>query len=97
MQVIRPLILNLCPVRSKPLFHRRSGGLAWRPRSQGQLVPQDALEGRQPGGGVKRLILSALCQGKEPGPLPLLDLTVTPQEPLQLLVGPIHLPIGLRP
>lgn len=38
----------------EPLVRRKSVGLARGPQSQGWLVPQDALEGRQPGRGVTK-------------------------------------------
>jgi hypothetical protein len=36
----------------EPLIHIRSFGLAQGPWSQGWLITQKTLEGRQPGGGV---------------------------------------------
>ena len=41
--------------------------------------------------------MGVLRPEKEPGPLPLPVLIVTPKEPTQLLVGPLHLPAGLKP
>eukprot|EP00063_Salmo_salar_P072595 XP_014047430.1 PREDICTED: uncharacterized protein KIAA0754-like [Salmo salar] len=88
---------RLLLLAAEPLFYRRSFVLARGPWSQGQLVPQNVLEGRQPGVGVMKGILGVLHPGKEPGPLPLLVLAVTPKEHPQLLVHPLHLPVGLRP
>lgn len=60
--------------KPEPFVHLRGIGLARSPLSQGWLIYPWHMEESQPGGGVFR-------PGKESGPLPLLVLAVSSQDP----------------
>lgn len=79
-----------------PLTHCRRIGKGGAPQEQGRLITEDILEANKLNSQIPDGVLSILFPWKEVSPVFLIVGTETAEESSDLLVGSLHLTIGLQ-